>query len=154
MFVSTHENRAFLYDDKVIPIFKIFTNDRKGQKNHIHRKLNSFDYKILKKYIIEEIVDISNYKKSDIISYDIGYNTTPNVCITQKSFNCLPIEPYPITNKNILIVPVEQKIRLVQPVYRYLTDRFSSVKLLEESNYRKIFNEILLADIVVTPSSH
>lgn len=53
MIVSTHYNRSFMYDCSVIPIFKQYTHDEKGQIGHRHDRINAKDYQ----YLINDIKD-------------------------------------------------------------------------------------------------
>lgn len=93
IFVSTHYDSSFLYKEKNIPIMRHYTNDKKSQYKHLHTKINAKDYKVLKKIIIDNIVDISDYTRKDIISYDLGYSSTPNKTLYQNKFERLMIEP-------------------------------------------------------------
>jgi hypothetical protein len=83
----------FLYpEEKIIPIFRQYTNDEENQYNHLHNKITAKDFQILKKIIIEDITNISDYNKRDIISYDLGYSTSPNKVSTQKIFKKINID--------------------------------------------------------------
>jgi hypothetical protein len=86
MIISTHYNRSFLYEDGVIPIFRQYTKSEKSQEKHRHKKINSKDYQYIINDIKDQISKISNFNKSDIIVYNLGYMSLPNISYKQKKF--------------------------------------------------------------------
>lgn len=116
--VSTHYNRRFLYDENILPIFKQYTKDEGSQNEHKHDKINYIDFTYIINDIKDQISEISNFNKGDIITYHLGYSSIPNISIFQKSFQ--PIRSI-TPNKNNSIIFIPDNIR-------------------PESEHREIFN--------------
>ena len=154
LFISTHYDRSFLYKDKNVPIFKQYTHDVLNQFNHTHKQINSYDYQVIKKSVIEDILSISSYKKSDIITYDLGYSFYSNICFTQRIF--LPLDLIPVKKHKFLFVPDNsRKWKENLSVYRFLSD-ISDINIIDFNlmSYEEIIRQVLGSEIIITPASH
>ena len=154
IFISTHYTSKFLYSDVVYPVLELYSNDIKGQKGHTHKKLNSTDYQILKKYIIEKICNDYGYKKSDVVSYDLGYTTQSNIVNTQKIFKKMDKPIY--ENGKILILSQDHRQKQTEVILKFLKNNYNNIKYLDCTIEcpEKMIDEVLSSSLVVTPSSH
>lgn len=170
--ISTHYNRTFLYSDSVIPIFKQYTKNEISQVGHKHEKINSTDYIYLTNDIKDQIVKITDFNKSDIIVYNLGYSSLPKIVFSQKIFK--PIKDPPLNKTNtVLFIPENSKPKKeIQEIYRFIKDLYDikivgDMKtllkkeniLLNDLNYydiafEYIVDSILEAKAVITPCSH
>lgn len=144
LFVSTHYSSSFLYDDKVIPIYKQYSNDVQNQKNHLHYHINATDYQVIKKSIIDTITEVSKYKKSDLVVYDLGYSTVPSISFSQKLFK--PIN---------LSVPKEDFILYIDnspPSKNIISDNL--IVSDPDWSYEETVYNIIASKAVITPISH
>ena len=155
LFVSTHYSSSFLYREKNVHIFKQYTRDKNNQKNHIHKNINSYDYQAIKKAIIDNILSISNYKKSDIISYDLGYSTNSNITYSQKIYTPIDIE-YENHNQIIFIPDDSRKPKEIRKVKTFLSKEFPQIEQIcfDEISYKNTIKKLLGSKAVLTPSSH
>ena len=95
-YVSTHSNRAFMYEDFIssnfiIPIFDDLSRDELGQEGYIHKNISQKDYQILLRNVKDIIIEKEGCNKRDIEVYSLSYvKSTPPLSIYNKRF--LPIE--------------------------------------------------------------
>jgi len=165
IIVSTHYNRSFLYDSPVIPIFKQYSNDEKGQIYHKHDRINAKDYQYLINDIKDQTVNITNWNKKDIVIYNLGYSSTANHNILmKKKFNTIS-HRIP-SNDNILFIPhssrpkkelkqIYNKINNLKIICNRYSD-FNEYNYLNEDGlhyYERMIEEIMKCRCVITPCS-
>lgn len=152
MCISTHYDRTFLYNDTVVPIFKQYTNDVKSQGGHLHKKINAYDYQVLKKDVIENIVTMTNYRKSDMVSYDLGYSSYPNISLSQRVF--LPFDNINYQNNNQIIYVLSKK-KKNKPLYKYFK-RDNNINIIDPDDftYEDLIKKLLGSKVVITYSSY
>jgi hypothetical protein len=144
-----------LYKDKNVHIFKQYTKDKENQKNHVHKNINSYDYQAIKKAIIDNILEISNYKKSDIISYDLGYSTNSNITYSQKIYTPIEID-YEKHNQIIFIPDDSRKPKEIRKMKFFLSSFYPEIEQIsfDELSYKDTVRKLLGSKAVITPSSH
>lgn len=129
VYLSTHLNRAFLYDfipeENIIPVYQNFTRDEENQEGYIHRNLQKKDYKIIARRFKDEIIKLEKCSKKDIELRSVAYSkTTPSYSIYKKIFNSIPrtkIEiPEDNENKLIFIPAKEESLEKISYVYKNL----------------------------------
>lgn len=170
IIVSTHYNRQFLYEDAVIPIFKQYTKDEINQFRHKHKKIKAKDFLIIDKYIKNQILEVSDYNKKDIVSYNLGYSSIPNLSWYQKLF--LSSENNSEKEGVTFIPHYSRPDKENRKIYDFLKNNCASLKvsgdkktnlkefneIFEKENYNDIVYETIIYDIlkskvVVTPCS-
>jgi len=171
IIISTHYNRSFLYEDGVIPIFRQYTKNEKNQEKHRHKKINAKDYQYLTNDIKDQISKVSNFNKGDIIVYNLGYMSLPNISYRQKRF--VPLNGVDKNRNTILYIPEKSRTdEEHKKIWERLKDLYDVEvtgdmstrlhdcnKLFDTTDYhdrvyKEIVDKILSAKIVITPSSH
>lgn len=175
-FVLTHYNRAFMYKEKVVPIFRQYTRDEENQRGHLHNKINPFEWNIIKNTLKDDIIDICEDKKTPYIFYNLGYNkTSPIISVYQKIYN--PIENLikfdSVNETDILFIPsIEDTEEISKEIHERLK-HFYDVKIIGDNNinlireniikdysdyfdnvYKYILASMKQAKCVITPCSH
>ena len=92
MYISSHSNRAFLYDfikkENFLPVYENLSRDEKGQRGYIHSEVSSRDYQILLKDVKDRIVERQGCSKKDLDVYNLSYvKSTPPKSIYRKHFD-------------------------------------------------------------------
>lgn len=160
IFISTHYDRFFLYNEKIIPIMRQYTRDISLQNNHLHKKINATDYNVLKKIIIDNITEISGYDKKEIISYDLGYSSMPNKSSLQRRF--IPLKIISESNPKVLFIPhLSTKRKDLKRTHSFLKNKcyFETIGgndtdfNITHNTYEEIIKKISKCKCVVTPCS-
>lgn len=165
IIVSSHYNRSFLYDLPVIPIFKQYSNDEKGQLNHKHDRINAKDYQYLTNDIKDQLISISNWNKKDVIVYNLGYSSTPNFNSLYKK-NFIPFFKHSKSNKMVFIPHKSRSNKELKKIHNHFNEflvigpkqeRLKEFNKLmdfsEEIFYKELINELENCRCVITPCS-
>jgi len=174
MFVSTHFNRRFLYDDwaTVIPIYEDFSRDELNQNGLLHNSVSQKEMSIISRKIKNDVLKIISPDKS-LICFNTSY-TKPShwYPLYKKIFMPMTIPTKDI--HNILYIPsINEKYAVVSDIYNFLIDKYPEMVVvgdmkthLHENNmmlknatyfqdiYIEIVGLIIDADVVITPNSH
>ena len=130
MYISTHANRTFMYqdlisEDSIIPVSEDLSRDELGQEGYVHNLVTTKDYQIHLKLVKDEILDREKCTRKDIVVYGLNYiKSMPPFSIYNKKF--APIFGYDdvsIDPSKVVFIPdiSESKDRLKQ-IRQYLID--------------------------------
>lgn len=125
-YISTHFNRAFLYDfiedNKFIPVYESLSRDENKQKNAIHKDIKTKDYSsIILKNIRDEIAGQTGYFKRDIIQYSLSYvKSIQNFSILNKSFSKITYNEDKEKNKIVFIPDKRSKRSVLEKIAEHL----------------------------------
>lgn len=171
IIISTHYNRSFLYKNKNIPIFTQYTKDEENQEKHRHKKINVNDYNIISKEIQRKIKDKYGFSINNIVKFNLGYGSLPNISWYQKRFK--KIGERNQKNGDILFIPdISRSEKEQKRFLNYIAENFNNVKVvgdfkthMHEKNeyfknlnydslYENIIKDILYCKCIVSPVSH
>jgi len=102
MYVSTHANRAFMYqdflsEDLVIPVSEDLSRDELGQEGYVHNTVSTKEYQIHLKLIKDQIIEREGCNRKDITVYGLSYvKSTPPFSVFNKRF--VPIHSFDDVN--------------------------------------------------------
>lgn len=179
-YISTHFNRAFLYDfieeDKFIPVYESLSRDEHKQKNAIHKDIKTKDYSsIILKNVRDDISNRTGYFKRDIVQYSLSYiKSVQNFSILNKKFSRIPYTEDKEKQKIVFIPDKRSKRRTLEKIADYLDKHYSDdyviigdekTKLEDEniikkridyfeSVYKLLVDYISNAKLVICPCSH
>lgn len=163
--ISTHYDRKFLYDVDVLPIFRQYTNLEKNQKGHKHKNICSKDYNFLINELKDQISKISKFNKGDIVVYNLGYSSLPNIYFSQRHFTPISFLESTPQNDKILFIPdnsrPKKELKSIYEQYKYYVDvvgdehtYFKNLRNPNVKGYESIIKEILGCKMVITPCCH
>jgi len=178
IFLSTHDNRAFLYDwiddDKIWSEYKDITRDELNQKGCIYKDFKPKDFNLIVKQFKKYIQSVIHDK---IENHFLKYSKNKNHCpIYNKVFS--PIKtPQDVNIKEedyIVFIPDESLNEdVIKNIYDNLIKQFSNIKVIGdmksylsdenmilknvdyfENGYKYIVKYIMNANAVICPISH
>lgn len=179
-YLSTHFNRAFLYDfieeDKFIPVYESLSRDENKQKNAIHKDIKTKDYSsIILKNVRDDISNRTGYFKRDIVQYSLSYiKSVQNFSISNKKFSKIPYTEDKEKRKIVFIPDRRSKRKTLEIIANYLDKHYKNeyvivgddkTRLSEENVIKKridyfefvyelIVDYISNAKLVICPCSH
>lgn len=176
VFISSHFNRRFLYQDlpykRFLPVYKQLTRQETEQSGYCHNSVNQKDFMIISKSLKEKVSQQFSISKKDLEVVSLPYvKYASPISIFNKIFEPINV---PIANNkgNIVFIP-DVSFNENQTVYihNHLCDNYDvsvvgdmscwlsdSNELLEDieylqSGYQKIITAITNAKLVITPCS-
>lgn len=174
MFVSTHINRAFLYDDsiEVIGIYEDISRDELGQLNFMHNSLSQKDMNIISRKIKQDVLAKITPQTKDLHHFNVQY-TKSNVWYPLYKKIFVPID-VPVQKENyVLFIPhMKEKYHIIEELHKHMSKNYDVIVagdmkthlhsdniLLKKPTYFKdayadIVKLITNARVVVTPNSH
>lgn len=149
MYISTHGNRFFLYDflpeKYMVPVYWNLSRDELGQKGYVHEDMPQKDYNILIRKFKDDIAELSNCNKKDIIHYNINYiKSTPSYPIWNKHFEKIKIPDIDIhENNRVVFIPYsEESEEKLFHIYEFIRDNYNGLvigdKRIQLDNYNRI----------------
>jgi len=177
IFLSTHFNRAFLYDwiepSNFIPVFEDLSRSELSQQGLMHSSLQLKDHNLLTKIFKEKVIEKSGSGKREIAMVNLTYSKNGNTPLYNKVFRPISIPPIRIEKKKIVYIPdLKEKKKRVHEIYNHLTKHYDvtvvgdfKTHLCEENvvlkkvdyfenGYKYIVKIISEADVVVCPLGH
>lgn len=132
MYVSTHANRAFMYDfiseEFIIPVSEDLSRDELGQDGYIHNMVTTKDYQIHLKLVKDSIIDREKCTRKDIMVYGLNYvRSKPPFSIYNKRF--VPICSYDdvsingFADKVVLIPDISESKDRLKLIRTYLINK-------------------------------
>lgn len=145
IYISSHFNRAFMYDwipeENFIPVFESLTREEIKQHGYLHDDVTRTDYSQLIKHFKNHIKDMNG--KIDLQVYPPPYiKSTNTISIHQKEFSLLPFPKMDI-NKKGYISFVANKSDESEEVYGILNELYDIVVIGNMSNGLKDHNVLL-----------
>ena len=153
IYLSTHVNRLFLYQDfipeeNIIPVYQQFSRDEKGQAGYIHKQLDKKDFRLIIKTFKEKILERECCNRKDIEIHHLSYTkTTPPYSIYNKIFEEIPnvkIEtPEECDNKIVFIPAKSEKIEKIAYIYEWLKDNHDIIIVGDKQTWFSKDNVVL-----------
>lgn len=103
VYVSSHANRSFLYEDNFIPINSFLTRTELKQDGYIHEDIDQSEYNKMIRQFKNEVSKETGVIKKNIDQYSLPYvKYNSPVSVYQKIFTRIPFNE---TEKRILFIP-------------------------------------------------
>lgn len=179
-YLSTHFNRAFLYDfiddSRFIPVYESLSRDEHKQKNAIHKDIKTKDYSsIILKNIRDNISIETGYLKRDIVQYSLSYiKSVQNFSILNKKFSKISYNQDEEKQKIVFIPDKKSKRRTLEEIANHLDKYYKNEYVIVgddkirlkgenvikkridyfESVYQLLIDYISNARLVICPCSH
>lgn len=169
IFLSTHNNRFFLYDwipeNNKISIYNSLSRDELSQKGAVNTTLNQKDYLIIQKQILQKL------SMKNIYIYSLNYTKrTIYYPYYKRIFTKIPYEKIEQPKYAVFIPDVSENINNINNIYNEISNDIivcGDMKIhLQEKNvvlkdvnyfddgYKNIINIISNAAVVICPLSH
>lgn len=174
--VSSHFNRAFLYDwcDRFIPIERRFTEEESKQRSYIHKDLPQKEFFKKERQFKDVVCELENCSKKDLIHYNINYvKFTPAYSVYQKKFTPISVDYWKFESKVVFIPDRLEREDRLNEIYNHLNELFgddvivlgdskcklqskNALDLVEYTDkaYKYLVGYITNAKMVVTPASY
>lgn len=182
IYLSTHLNRIFLYEDfvpveNILHVYQQYSRDEKNQQGYIHRKIHKSDFRLILKRFKEEIIKREKCNKRDIEIHHLSYSkSTPPYSIYNKLFDEIPKVNIKIPRrhqKKVIFIPAKtEKIEKLAYVYKWLKKRYNAIVVgstdtwfsnenvilnqvdYYENGWKYLVQYITLAKAVICPASY
>jgi len=152
LFVLTHNNRKFLYDCKVLPIFEQFSIDDSKFMDHRNKDIDSRLYKLIHQSLSKDIARTTGYTQKEIISLMNKYPKNKiQISYYNKTFKPI-VHPAIDTDLQdyVVFIPCKtEKRKVLQDVLFYLQAHYNVVVLgdnathFQDINYFDTYAKIL-----------
>lgn len=174
MFVSTHSNRQFLYEDwaEVIPVYEDFSRDELNQNGLVHNSITQKEMSILSRKIKNDVLKII-YPDKSLFCFNTSYTKSTQWYPLYKKVFC-PISIPTKEKPDILFIPyINEKYAIISDIYEHLikihpdlivvgdmkTHLHDNNLMLKNTTYfQDIYYDMVSlitgASIVITPNSH
>jgi hypothetical protein len=180
IYLSTHENRFFLYDfikeECKIPVYKHLSREENEQVGYVHNKVEKQDYNLILRSYKEKIAEIENCSIREIETITFPYTKISNpIQYNKKIFKKTIIDiENEYSNKIVYIPSRNDKKYKIEQINKFLKSCYNDNMIvigdmnsylyndnifLNEfdyfsNGYKNIFSTIKKAKCVICPLSH
>lgn len=176
MFIATHSNRSFLYNDwsTVIPIFEDLSRDELNQNGFIHTTISLKDLNIVSKKVKSDLIKQIEPEKEFLhlnVLYSKNFHWFP---LYKKIYNKVKLtQEY---NNKILFIPnINEKYAIIKDMYDFLVKNYGvnevivagdmktylhdkNIMLKNPTYFKDVYYDMVSlisnSKVVVTPNSH
>lgn len=153
IYLSTHENRFFLYDfipeENMIPVYGQFSRDEENQRVCVHDKLSKRDFNLILKKFKEDILKKEKCNRKELENYYLPYSKISYQSgVHKKIFEEIKINREDVRednkNKIVFIPSKKEKRNKVAEVYKWLMSCYNDVVVIGDTNtWFRNNNEVL-----------